>query len=59
MKVLPGTKNVTIPSSSHHGDYLSLISSLPDVDCPSLFSLPPNIDRAAQQVSEVLLLVIS
>jgi hypothetical protein len=51
VKSLPGTKNVSIPSSAHHGDYMALISSLSDTDSPTLFGLPSNIDRAAQQVS--------
>jgi hypothetical protein len=50
VKPLPGTRNTVLPSSAHHGDYLALIQSLPDADTPALFSLPPNIDRAAQQV---------
>ena len=50
VKSLPGTKNISIPSSAHHGDYVALISSLSETDSPTLFSLPSNIDRAAQQV---------
>mmetsp|Transcript_9476 Transcript_9476/g.27062 ORF Transcript_9476/g.27062 Transcript_9476/m.27062 type:complete len:1740 (-) Transcript_9476:175-5394(-) len=51
VKALPGTKGVSLPSSTHHGDYMALINNLSDTDTPSLFSLPANIDRAAQQAN--------
>ncbi|EDO28350.1 predicted protein, partial [Nematostella vectensis] len=46
-RVIP---NVTLPTSCHHRDYLEIINSLPDVDKPSFFGLPANIERSSQRI---------
>ena len=43
------TAGLSLPPSAAHGEYVSLIQRLPDVDAPNLFSLPDNIDAAVQQ----------
>ncbi|GFR50179.1 hypothetical protein Agub_g12346, partial [Astrephomene gubernaculifera] len=50
VRPLPGSK-VMVPTTNHRGDYVSIISALPDVDTPGLFCMPDNIDRTAQQVN--------
>ncbi|KAM7436007.1 Cytoplasmic dynein 2 heavy chain 1 [Porites harrisoni] len=46
-KVIP---NVNLPTSCHHRDYVEIINSLPDVDKPSFFGLPANIERSSQRI---------
>lgn len=43
---LPGTHNLTLPSSSNPLDYASVIEALPELDSPALFGLPANVNRA-------------
>lgn len=50
VRPLPGCK-VVVPTSNARADYVAVINGLPDVDTPSLFCLPDNIDRTAQQVN--------
>src|SRR5690606_2680268 len=38
-------KGISIPSTTHYKDYVSVVNSLPDHDTPALFGLPPNADR--------------
>lgn len=47
---LPGSK-IVVPTTAHRADYCQLVASLPESDAPALFSLPANIDRAAQQAN--------
>lgn len=49
---LPGT-NLTLPSSSNPLDYASVVEALPDMDCPSLFGLPANVNRAVGRANGV------
>lgn len=49
---LPGTA-LTLPSSSNPLDYASVIEALPDMDTPSLFGLPANVNRAVGRASGV------
>eukprot|EP01135_Chromosphaera_perkinsii_P005308 Nk52_evm1s338 gene=Nk52_evmTU1s338 len=41
--------NLALPTSNHHGDYMALINSLGDADTPSIFGLPPNVERSQQR----------
>lgn len=43
---LPGTNNLTLPSSCNPLDYASVIAALPELDSPALFGLPANVNRA-------------
>eukprot|EP00116_Pleurobrachia_bachei_P001833 sb/3462095/ len=38
-----------LPQSINHKDFVKAISALPDIDSPSVFSLPSNIDRSQQR----------
>ena len=38
-----------ISPSTNRQDYIRLIESLPDADTPSLFGLPPNVERSVQR----------
>ena len=49
---LPGT-NLTLPFSSNPLDYASVVKALPDVDSPSLFGLPANVNRAVGRANGV------
>ncbi|KAL6598153.1 dynein heavy chain and region D6 of dynein motor-domain-containing protein [Neocallimastix sp. 'constans'] len=42
------SKNIVIPNSNLHADYMNLINSLPESDNPSLFNLPVNINSILQ-----------
>jgi len=42
---------VTVPDSQQHSEFLTLINQMPDVDQPSLFGLPSNIERVIQQAN--------
>lgn len=44
-------KGVALPKTNRHRDYLALISSLPEVDEPMVFSLPDNIERSVQRAT--------
>eukprot|EP00899_Mesostigma_viride_P029629 jgi/Mesvir1/9851/Mv22388-RA.1 len=50
-RALPGSGGLMLPTSAHHRDYMDLIQRLPEADSPSYFTLPANIDRAAQQAN--------
>ena len=45
---IPNTP-IRCPASPLHDEYTRLIASLPEVDAPALFGLPPNIERVLQQ----------
>jgi len=47
-KDIPLTRGMKLPPTNKHSDYVSLINSIPDVDNPAFFGLPPNIDRLVQ-----------
>lgn len=49
-RALPNTK-IVVPATNVHASFLKLINELPDVDVPSLFGLPPNIERVVQQAN--------
>lgn len=53
---LPGT-NLTLPFSSNPLDYASVVDALPDVDSPSLFGLPANINRAVGGANGVAVII--
>ena len=40
---------LTLPTSTHHADYVAAIKGLPEVDAPEMFGLPDNVDRSAQR----------
>eukprot|EP00698_Gefionella_okellyi_P019038 TRINITY_DN5781_c1_g2_i1.p1 TRINITY_DN5781_c1_g2~~TRINITY_DN5781_c1_g2_i1.p1 ORF type:complete len:3148 (-),score=914.00 TRINITY_DN5781_c1_g2_i1:20-9082(-) len=42
-------KDIAMPTSANHQDYMKLINTLPSHDSPSLFTLPANIDRVVQR----------
>ncbi len=46
-------RGLKLPTSNTHKDYTDLIQQLPDVDIPTLFYLPANIDRALQKTNSV------
>eukprot|EP00798_Chlamydomonas_sp_ICE-L_P023166 gene23167-30374_t len=50
---LPGSRTM-VPTSAHRQDYVDIVTNLPETDVPALFSLPANIDRAAQQANSEL-----
>ena len=47
----PHTLTPPHPHSLKKEEYQSIINQLPDVDEPSLFGLPPNIERVVQQAN--------
>ncbi|KAJ1472379.1 hypothetical protein T484DRAFT_3433439 [Baffinella frigidus] len=50
-KLGPDKAGVVVPDSMKKDEYQSIINQLPDVDEPSLFGLPPNIERVVQQAN--------
>jgi hypothetical protein len=42
---------LSLPASTKHEHYTALISSLPDTDSPTVFSLPENIERSVQRAT--------
>lgn len=53
-KVLEGRQalvsKLTLPTSSKRSTYVRLVEELPNIDPPSLFGLPENIERSLQRV---------
>ena len=49
---LPGT-NLTLPCSSNPLDYAPVVEALPDMDSPSLFGLPANVNRAVGRANGI------
>ena len=48
MRLGPG---IVLPTSTHIGDYLKVINSLPEIDSPGIFGLPVNIGRSIQRIN--------
>jgi dynein heavy chain 2 len=44
-------KDVILPVSAKYSDFLSLVHSLPDVDVPAMFGLPPNVGRVVDEAA--------
>jgi dynein heavy chain 2 len=42
---------ISIPTSTHHSDYVEATNAVPDVDRPEVFGLPANIEKAVQERS--------
>lgn len=48
-KYLPGT-HILVPSSSSRSTYAQLIQEMSNTDTPTVFGLPANVDRSAQEI---------
>ena len=44
---------ILVPEGRTKRDFTAIIATLPDVDTPALFGLPPNIERVVQQRNSV------
>ena len=44
-------RGVDLPSSTSVSDYVARLAAMPDVDSPTLFALPLNIDRSLQRAN--------
>ena len=46
-----GGVGIVVPEGKTKKEFTNIINSLPDVDTPALFGLPPNIERVVQQAN--------
>lgn len=44
-------RTIALPNSTSYDSYVDMINQMPDIDSPSLFSLPDNIDRTLQRIN--------